>query len=254
MPHDTMPTASVSGLTGVMFRRTLRLGAAAFGVALILSSGYARAQEDDDAQPEETFEQGIIKGIMKGIGGQSMEDSRIEYRERSPLVVPSTLNLPPPQARGTAPTANWPKDPDEQARREAIAASRKAGPRDAYEAQAEAQRVLKPSELAGMPQGKRKRSADSDVTPGSHVGGYNSYMLSPSELGTSVGGLFSTFTGKQKEEAATFKEEPKRESLTQPPSGYQTPSPNYAYGTGQAAAETKMPYNPITDKGDPTLR
>ncbi|MBN9600956.1 MAG: hypothetical protein J0G28_14950 [Afipia sp.] len=249
-----MPTASVSSLTGVMFRHTLRLGAAAFGVALILSTGYARAQDDEDAQPEETFEQGIIKGIMKGIGGQSIEDGRIEYRERSPLVVPSTLDLPPPQAKGVAPAANWPKDPDEQARREAIAASRKAGPRDAYEAQTEAQRVLRPSELAGQPQGKRKRSADNDVTPGSYVGGYNSYMLSPSELGTSVGGLFSSITGKQKQEAVTFKEEPKRESLTQPPSGYQTPSSNYAYGTGPEKSETRTPYNPITDKGDPTLR
>lgn len=254
MPQDTMSTASVPSLTEAMFCRTLRLGAAAFGVALILSTGYARAQEDDDAQPEETFEQGIIKGIMKGIGGQSMEDSRIEYRERSPLVVPSNLNLPPPQAKGVAPAANWPKDPDEQARREAIAASKKAGPRDAYEAQNEAARLLKPSELAGSPQGKRRRSVDSDVTPGSYAGGYNSHMLSPSELGTSVGGLFSSITGKQKQEAATFKEEPKRESLTQPPSGYQTPSSNYAYGTGQEKSETKMPYNPITDKGDPTIR
>ncbi len=256
MPHDNMPTASVSDLTrgtGVMFRRTLRLGVAAFGVALILSGGYARAQ-DDDEQPEESFEQGLIKGIMKGIGGQSIEDGRIEYRERSPLVVPSNINLPPPMEKSRAPVANWPKDPDEQARREAIAASRKSGPRDAFDAQTEAQRVLKPSELAGSPQGKRGRSASNDVTPGSHVGGYNNYVLSPSELGSSVGGLFSSITGKKKEEAAAFKEEPKRESLTQPPVGYQTPSPNYAYGTGPEKVETKMPYNPITDKGDPTLR
>ena len=127
---------------------------------------------------------------------------------------------------------------------------RRAGKQD----QTEAQRLLRPSELTGQPQGKRKRSADNDVTPGSYVGGYNSYMLSPSELGTSVGGLFSSITGKQKQEAVTFKEEPKRESLTQPPSGYQTPSSNYAYGTGPEKSETRTPYNPITDKGDPTLR
>ena len=38
--------------------------------------------------------------------------------------------------------------------------------------------------------------------------------------------------GGSKTETAPFKGEPTRESLTQPPPGYQTPSPNYAYGTG----------------------
>lgn len=253
MPHDNMPTASISDLMRgtATFHRMLRLGAAVFGIALILSTGYARAQ-DDDEQPEETFEQGLIKGIMKGIGGQSIEDGRIEYRERSPLVVPSNLDLPPPQPKGTAPVANWPKDPDEQARREAIAAHRKSGPDNAFDAQNEAQRVLRPSELAPRPKSKGGRQVDDGVTPGSAVAG-SSYMLRPSELGSSVGGLFSGITGK-KEEAVRFKEEPKRESLTQPPSGYQTPSPNYAYGTGPEKAQTKMPYNPITDKGDPTVR
>lgn len=254
MPHDTLPTARVSRVaheTGVALCRTLRLGAAVFGVALILSAGYARAQ-DDDEQPEETFEQGLIKGIMRGIGGQSIEDGRIEYRERSPLVVPSNTNLPPPVEKGRTPAANWPKDPDEQARREAIAAHRKSGPDSAFEAQNEAQRVLRPSELAARPKAKGGRAVDDGVTPGSALQG-SSYMLRPSELGSSVGNLFSGITGK-KEEAAQFKEEPKRENLTQPPTGYQTPSPNYAYGTGPEKAETKMPYNPITDKGDPTVR
>ena len=38
--------------------------------------------------------------------------------------------------------------------------------------------------------------------------------------------------GGNKAEVAPFKGEPTREALTQPPAGYQTPSPNYAYGTG----------------------
>jgi hypothetical protein len=35
-----------------------------------------------------------------------------------------------------------------------------------------------------------------------------------------------------KPEVGQFKGEPARETLTQPPPGYQTPSPNYAYGVG----------------------
>ena len=38
--------------------------------------------------------------------------------------------------------------------------------------------------------------------------------------------------GGNKTETAPFKGEPTRDSLTQPPPGYQTPSPNFAYGTG----------------------
>jgi hypothetical protein len=55
-------------------------------------------------------------------------------------------------------------------------------------------------------------------------------VLSPSQLGYSGG--FSGLFGGNKAETAPFKGEPTRDLLTQPPSGYQTPSPNFAYGTG----------------------
>ena len=55
-------------------------------------------------------------------------------------------------------------------------------------------------------------------------------MLSPSQLGYS-GGLGGLFAGN-KTESAPFTGEPTRDSLIQPPPGYQTPSPNFAYGTG----------------------
>ena len=55
-------------------------------------------------------------------------------------------------------------------------------------------------------------------------------MLSPSQLGFS-GSLWNVFGGS-KTQTAPFTGEPTRETLTQPPSGYQTPSPDYAYGTG----------------------
>lgn len=37
--------------------------------------------------------------------------SDINYTERSPLVVPPTRDLPPPQASAAMPPADWPKDP-----------------------------------------------------------------------------------------------------------------------------------------------
>ena len=45
-------------------------------------------------------------------------------------------------------------------------------------------------------------------------------------------GLFNIFGNKA--EQAQFVHETPRVNLTQPPSGYQTPSPNYPYGIAQA--------------------
>jgi hypothetical protein len=57
----------------------------------------------------------------------------------------------------------------------------------------------------------------------------------PSDLGTKTekifGSIWSSFT-PAKPESAPFTGEPPREAMTAPPSGYQTPSPNYPYGVG----------------------
>ncbi len=75
--------------------RALRLAAVALGIGLVMTAGAARAQDDDE--DDKTFEEKIIEGIMAGIGGTNMENRGIDYRERSPLVVPPKLDLPPPE-------------------------------------------------------------------------------------------------------------------------------------------------------------
>ena len=77
------------------FGRALRLCAAVLSVGFVLSATYAHAQsaiEDED----DTFEEKIIKNIMTGLGGTNMENTGIEYRERSPLVVPPKIELRAP--------------------------------------------------------------------------------------------------------------------------------------------------------------
>lgn len=218
-----------------MLLQVLRLTMVAFSVTLMLSNAaHAGDDDDEDAQPEE----GIVHNLIKGISGEGMDNSKINYRERSPLVVPPNLNLPPPVPKKSKMGANWPKDPDEQARREAIAAS-KEGPADPIAAA----RPLLPSEFAGQKRVSKQSGGKVEA-----AAPYVNYTLSPSELGYK-GGIFSGMFGGNKEEKTTFKEEPKRESLTQPPSGYQTPSANYNYGTGPSNAKTQDVYNPITDKG-----
>lgn len=215
--------------------RGLRLALVAAGIGLVMTAGAARAGDDDD--DDKTFEEKIVEGIMKGIGGTNMENQGINYRERSPLVVPPKLDLPPPVAASSeVKAANWPKDPDEQRRKAAIEARKKANkdPR-------EASRVLLPSELA-QKSGKSS-GGDSVDQPGGNPGAAS--PLSPSQLGY-TGGLSNLFGGNKMEQTP-FKGEPTRGSLTQPPPGYQTPSPNFAYGTGPRESLNKE-YNPVVGK------
>src|ERR1700743_3727424 len=91
--------------------RAGRLAAVALGVGLLVASGVARAQDDED--DDKTFEEKILESVMHGIGATNRENSGIDYRERSPLVVPPKLDLPPPVgAKAEANVPNWPKDPD----------------------------------------------------------------------------------------------------------------------------------------------
>src|SRR6266581_1154128 len=217
-------------------KRALQLSAVALGVGLLMASGAARAGDDDDE--DKTFEEKIIEGVMRGIGGTNMDNTGIEYRERSPLVVPPKIDLPPPAATSTeAKAPNWPKDPDEARRKAAIAARKKENkdPR-------EASRILTPSELA---QGKTAGAARTNNDPIQPGNSFNNPILSPSQLGYTGG--FSGLFGGNKAETAPFKGEPTRESLTQPPGGYQTPSPNFAYGTGPKESMNKE-YNPAAGK------
>ena len=175
---------------------------------------------------------------MAGIGGTNMENRGIDYRERSPLVVPPKLDLPPPAAASADVKApNWPKDPDE-ARRKAAIAARKKENKDPVEAS----RILTPSELNKGKVAATARTSNDPIQPGSQN---NNPILSPSQLG--YNGSFSGLFGGNKTETAPFKGEPTRESLTQPPSGYQTPSPNFAYGTGPKESLNKE-YNPAAGK------
>jgi hypothetical protein len=153
-------------------------------------------------------------------------------------VVPPKLDLPPPPGASSEVKApNWPKDPDD-ARRKAAIAARKKDNKDPRESS----RLLTPAELnVGKTAGPSRATGDS-ATPGAT----NNPVLSPSQLGFN-GGLMDLFGGN-KSEATEFKGEPPRQSLVEPPVGYQTPSPNYAYGTGPKESLNKGYYDVVGDK------
>lgn len=241
--RQTRPTLSISAQTpsqGDLWLRLIRASVLGLGVsvaiagtvmvsALATSASALAADDDDDSDADN----GLMGKLMKGMGALSPTDKGITYRERSPLVVPPRLDLPSPQTtRVEAP--NWPKDPDvteRKARREAA----KQGPLSQYDQV----RSLSPSELnAGA--GARVRGSTGSVQPGVPEDYSGARTLSPSQLGTT--NVFTKLFKKKSDEVETFKGEPSREDLTQPPSGYQTPSPSYAYGlTDAPKAEVTTP-------------
>lgn len=230
--------AQPRGSSPVRLQRARRLAAMALGLGLAMTAGLAHAQ--DAEEEDQPFEQKVIKQIMTGLGGTNMENTGIDYRERSPLVVPPRLDLPAPDtAASAASVPNWPKDPDVKQRQ----ASREAAKRGRAEETLEAARQLTPAEMA--PKRARTSSAIDHSSPGDPN---KNIVLSPKQLGYD-GGLFKTMFGGNKGEKAEFKGEPTRESLTQPPAGYQTPSSEYAYGTGpKETMKNDANINPMTGK------
>jgi len=209
-------------------RRAAAAAAVAFAVALAWSAGSARA-EDNEEVPLDTK---LFRQFMKDLGLRRDGDGMIEYRERAPLVVPPTRELPPPrdEADVVAKTPAWPKDPDVARRKQELAAEKaKLKGNLSVEEQA---RALRPDEL-DKPGAGEKKSADAKGAGKSAED--TSRPLMPSDLGTKTekifGSIWSSFT-PAKPESAPFTGEPQRETMTAPPSGYQTPSPNYPYGVG----------------------
>jgi hypothetical protein len=205
-------------------KRTAWGGALGLLVLATCAAGSARAQ-DDNENSIWNLDQRLWSGFMGSLGLRSNNDGSVEYRERSPLVVPPQRNLPPPEA-AAAKNPAWPVDADVK-RREDAAAKRKAARSKGFDIDKMGAN-LNPSELG--PTGSVASSSGSGRPDAVSTEGTN---LLPSQLGY-FGGLFS-WTGSSfglgpKEEVGTFKAEPPRQALTAPPVGYQTPSPAQPYG------------------------
>jgi hypothetical protein len=185
-------------------------------------SAFAQAQAEED---EDSFEQKIIKNILGGLG-VDVGRPGIDYRERSPLVIPPTLDLPPPEsadlsARDTA----WPRDPQ----RRAVVSNRPNA--RATTADPGTTSVLTPDEMRRGTNPRAGRVTDPSKS-GSIDDSAIGRPLRPGELGSSNIFTWGNLFG-HKPEQGTFTGEPTRGALTQPPPGYQTPSPSHPYGVGE---------------------
>jgi hypothetical protein len=248
--------------------RALRLAAVPLAVGLALATGPARAGEVDDR----TISEKIMDGFYGTIRGTSMDNRGIDYRERSPLVVPPKLDLPPPAASTEdVKVENWPKDPDERQRKAVIAAKKKNAPpptrvqtvAPATPADVAAAGPARPINIAPPPEappipGTTRPAYANDANgtartdpvydqPGDlFKGGFSTVMPSSVSDAFDVSNWFGNKKADPAAEAAPGTE-PSREALTQPPVGYQTPSPNYPYGLaskGILSGESNPDRNP----------
>jgi hypothetical protein len=216
------------------FRRQVIATSLAAMLALAGGVGHALAQDDDDDEPADSK---FFKSMLSGLGLKKDGElkSGITYQERPPLVVPPTRELPPPQsADAVQGNAAWPKDQDEQRRRQAAVKRKKeTKPFDWSDLGAQ----MSPSELK-----KGATTAKDDAlkrAPQDWEQANRQYK--PSELGY-TGGLFGNvkeFFGSSSTQTATFESEPPRASLTDPPTGYRSPSPAQPYGVSKDTSKTK---------------
>jgi hypothetical protein len=92
--------------------------------------------------------------------------------------------------------------------------------------------VLRPDELAPGPKPRKPLRQSAGGSYESSPYG-NGNPLPPDKLG-SKGNVFSRMFGPDKDEnVGSFTGEPPRAALTEPPQGYQTPSPEQPYGIGK---------------------
>jgi hypothetical protein len=208
-----------------------------FGAVAALGSVPVRAADDDP-----TFDEKIMRGIMDGLGLKRDGEANINYQERAPLVIPSSRELAPPERNDVATNPAWPKDPDVERRKTQAAMEKNRNVSDERERE---QNPLRPDQLTPGGKGKKRQASRSDDGYQNPASGFGNQM-SPSELGYS-GGLFGMFGSTKKEETAKFTGEPPRTSLTEPPTGYQTPSPDQPYGSAKGAAPKA--YNDYLERG-----
>jgi hypothetical protein len=251
--------------------RALRFAVIPLGLALVMTAGTARAGDDD-----RTLSEKFMDGFYGAIRGTNMDNRGIDYRERSPLVVPPKLDLPPPAAASTddVKVANWPKDPDERQRKAVIAAKKKNAPPVARvqtsTSDVAAAGPPRPINIAPPPEdppipGTTRPAYANDTNgtartdpvydqPGDLFKGGASALL-PSSVSDTFN-IGSWFGGKKADATEVAPgTEPTREALTQPPSGYQTPSPNYPYAQedkGWFGGQSNPDRNPLSQRSSET--
>jgi hypothetical protein len=220
--------------------------AATLGLAVVMGCAGTYAHAADDDEEDELLDVKIFRGIMKGLGLRKDEPS-IDYRERSPLVLPpsSQINvLPSPEdVANSKKAANWPDDPDIKKAKLRREQERKRKPINP----GVDDKALSPSQMTeGRPTVGGPTTPRGGEAPGKSLEG-SAQPSTNAELGSKgFMSMFKTGMWAPKEEYVPFTGEPVRSSLIEPPAGYRTPSPTQPYGVGREKWKA-----PVIDKNEP---
>ena len=230
------------------FPRQAVIAASIFSFVLAAQVAPAWADDDGDDRP---WDSRLIGNVLESLGLQSPNKGAIVYQERAPLVIPPSTNLPAPEKTDAAIANNpaWPKDPDVTRKREAARQARLDAYKSADQKQRDEQRPLSPSEMMpGASATNRAPRVGKEANPTAGTWSETGDKLTPSQLGYR-GGLFGNMFGGKEDEVARFTGEPPRTALTDPPPGYQTPSPDQPYGSVSDRNAAPKATNYLESKG-----
>lgn len=186
-----------------------KLSAVVAALSLCLTAVPARAGDDGQAS--------LISGLADTFGLSGKKDPDIDYRERSRIVIPPKMTLPPP-GHATVYGAAWPTDV-EIVRDRNLKKLEDSGPsaRDI----ANDHYVLLPP---GTTDVKVTTSGFDRRGPSCRIPDPKTGECPPSAKGPAINWNPLTWVGLEKKPKVTLGVEPERESLTDPPTGYRAPA------------------------------
>jgi hypothetical protein len=205
----------------VAIHRIVLAGALSLIAVASIAPGVARAQND-----------GVWGSMLKslGMGGEN----NIEYRERPPLVVPPTHDLPPPQNSTTVRDPNWPVDANAN--------------RQAAEKPKKGNQIRDLDKISGAPRPAEPGMAGSGA-PSPYPGGADttaalpppSQPTQPAASGGFFGRIFSSSSNDKPTGPITV---PARKSLIEPPPDFESPSPSQPYGAAPSRPDPAKAVTP----------
>jgi hypothetical protein len=156
-----------------------------------------------------------IESLLDMVGmGDAKESDSIQYRERSPLVVPPKMDMPTPQPRPSQKAEAWPQDQEiARARKKQVESNARVMGKYAETNGGE---KLSPEEMRAMRTPGAAGSATNRQDEGCRIDKLDRENCSPAEYW----GALSAKTEKKDELTLQAGVEPPREYLTQPPKGY----------------------------------
>ena len=180
-----------------------------------------------------SVDQKIMRGIMDGLGFKRDGEADINYRERAPLVIPPGRDLAAARAERCGDCQQ--SCLAERSRRRAPQGAGGHGKEPQHQRRAGARTKSAASRSADARRPRRKKKQARDRRRLSSAGLRLRQPDLPSELGFKDSMFGNDVWRQERGRAGKFTGEPPRTSLTDPPAGYQTPSPDQPYGLGKAA-------------------